>query len=80
MWWMTPLTPARVSPYFLGAAGNFTFVGFSTTTQSYALDLVSNTTLVLASPTSYERLFPDVLQRGVRATQRCHQRRPASVS
>ena len=54
-----PTNPGADVALFPRGGGNFTFAGFSTTTQSYALDLVSNTTLVLISPTSYERLFPD---------------------
>src|SRR5260221_13461849 len=54
-----PTNPGADVTLFPRGGGNFTFAGFSTTTQSYALDLVSNTTLVLISPTSYERLFPD---------------------
>ena len=54
-----PTTPGADVNVFPRGGGYFTFTGFDSTTQTYALELISNTTLIITSPTSYERLFPD---------------------
>ncbi len=62
--WMTyvvddPTNPGADVTLFPRGGGYFTFTGYNSSNQTYALELVSNTTLVLTSPTSYERLFAD---------------------
>ena len=54
-----PTNPGTDVNLFPRGGGYDTFTGYDSTTQTYALDLISNTTLVITSPTSYERLFAD---------------------
>ena len=44
---------------FTPGGGYLAFTGFDSTSQSYALELVSNTTLVITAPGTYEWHFPD---------------------
>jgi RHS repeat-associated protein len=54
-----PTNPGADVTVFPRGGGYFNFTGFDSSTQSYALELSSNTTLVLVSATSYERRFGD---------------------
>ncbi|MFY9986153.1 MAG: RHS repeat-associated core domain-containing protein, partial [Chthoniobacterales bacterium] len=54
-----PTNPGADVNLFPPRGGYLTFSGYNTTNQTYAMDVVSNTTLVLTSATSYERFFPD---------------------
>ena len=54
-----PTNPGADVNLFPRGGGYDTFTGYDSTTQTYALDLISNTTLVITSSTSYERLFAD---------------------
>jgi RHS repeat-associated protein len=54
-----PTNPGADVNLFPRGGGYDTFTGYDSTTQFYALDLISNTTLVITSPTSYERRFAD---------------------
>ena len=54
-----PTNPGADVNLFPPRGGYFSFSGYNSTNQTYAMDVVSNTTLVLTSATSYERFFPD---------------------
>ncbi|MBV8278127.1 MAG: hypothetical protein JO170_23095, partial [Verrucomicrobia bacterium] len=54
-----PSSPGADVNLFPPGGGYFTFSGYDATTQSYALDIVSNTTLVITSANSYEWRFAD---------------------
>jgi RHS repeat-associated protein len=54
-----PTNPGADVTLFPPGGGYYSFTGYDSSTQSYALELVSNTTLVITSPTSYECRFPD---------------------
>lgn len=60
-----PTRPGGDVNLFPPGGGYFTFTGYDSTTQTYGLDLVSNSTLVITSPTSYEQHFADGSKRGV---------------
>jgi RHS repeat-associated protein len=54
-----PTNPGADVTLFTPGGGYLTFTGYDSTGQSYALELISNTTLVITSSTTYEWRFPD---------------------
>ena len=54
-----PTNPGSDVQLFTPGGGYLNFTGYDSSSGSYALELVSNTTLVITSSTSYEWFFPD---------------------
>lgn len=54
-----PTNPGADVNLFPPGGGYYTFTGYDSSTQTYALELVSNSSLAITSPASYEWQFPD---------------------